>query len=181
MTTAQFKNLSKGFTLIELLVVIGILGILATALIATIDPFEQLKKTNDANLKNAAVEVANANLRYYTTHSKMPWHTGGVTGCGSGGSLATVQVVSDTGVVNPCVQGLIDDGELKSQFGDADFVQGLYLSGTTGNEVSVCFLTESKSLSRDSATVYTSGGETQSGCPVTGNAANTTCHWCAKL
>ena len=44
-----------GFTLIELLVVIGILGILAAALVATIDPFEQLKKADDAKIKNIAV------------------------------------------------------------------------------------------------------------------------------
>ena len=52
--TAQtnISKLQKGFTLIELLVVLGILGILATALVATIDPFEQLKKASDANVKN---------------------------------------------------------------------------------------------------------------------------------
>src|SRR5260221_10989419 len=64
---------SKGFTLIELLVVIGILGILASALVATIDPFEQLNKAQDANIKNVAVEFLNANIRYYTTHNAMPW------------------------------------------------------------------------------------------------------------
>jgi prepilin-type N-terminal cleavage/methylation domain-containing protein len=74
--TAWLKNLfksSKGFTLIELLVVIGILGVLAAALVATIDPFEQLKKATDANVKNTAVEFIDANIRYFTTHNAMPW------------------------------------------------------------------------------------------------------------
>ena len=43
MKSARMNLIQKGFTLIELLVVIGILGILATSLIATIDPFEQLR------------------------------------------------------------------------------------------------------------------------------------------
>jgi prepilin-type N-terminal cleavage/methylation domain-containing protein len=60
---STFKT-QAGFTLIELLVVIGILGILAAALIATIDPFEQLKKANDSSVKNVAVEFVNSNIRY---------------------------------------------------------------------------------------------------------------------
>src|SRR6185503_6667683 len=74
--SAQFlrkTQSSKGFTLIELLVVIGILGILATALVATIDPFEQLKKADDANVKNTAVEFTDANIRFYTTHNALAW------------------------------------------------------------------------------------------------------------
>src|SRR4051812_6427183 len=88
-----------GFTLIELLVVIGILGILASALVATIDPFEQLKKANDSNRKNVAVEFLNATLRYYTTHNALPWDTvanGGAncnTGAG-GADPASVQMSS---------------------------------------------------------------------------------------
>ena len=39
--------MKKGFTLIELLIVIAILGILAIALLATLDPFEQLRKSRD--------------------------------------------------------------------------------------------------------------------------------------
>ena len=37
-------RIQKGFTLIELLIVIALLGSLAVGLLATIDPFEQLKK-----------------------------------------------------------------------------------------------------------------------------------------
>ena len=51
-----FKN-SKGFTLIELLVVIGILGVLAAALIATIDPFEQIK-INEKIVKKLSMKEA---------------------------------------------------------------------------------------------------------------------------
>src|SRR3990167_3167776 len=74
-----FKG-TKGFTLIELLVVIGILGILAAALIATIDPFEQLKKGRDTTTRNTALEYLNALTRYYATHGAFPWDVG-VAGC----------------------------------------------------------------------------------------------------
>ncbi|MSU26267.1 MAG: type II secretion system protein, partial [Candidatus Levybacteria bacterium] len=64
---------NKGFTLIELLVVIGILGILVATLVATINPFEQIKKASDSNTKNVAVEYLNANIRYYTNHTEFPF------------------------------------------------------------------------------------------------------------
>jgi len=75
--------LQKGFTLIELLVVIGVLGILATGLLAAVDPFEQLKKARDANYRNAAIETLNAFTRYYATHGYFPWNSTGTipTGC----------------------------------------------------------------------------------------------------
>src|SRR6476619_6900438 len=85
------KSSSRGFTLIELLVVIGILGIMAAALVATIDPFEQLKKANDSDLQNEAVEFAGANVRYYTTHNALPWWTvaNGGAACYTGGTTLT--------------------------------------------------------------------------------------------
>src|SRR6266404_5357748 len=43
----MFKN-KKGFTLIELLVVIAVLGVLATVVIAAINPFQQLMKGRDS-------------------------------------------------------------------------------------------------------------------------------------
>src|SRR5260221_4087385 len=102
----------RGFTLIEVLVVIGILGVLAAALVATIDPFEQLKKANDANVKNTAVEFINANIRFYTTHSAMPW----APGQGSGdcvGNPTSKQLGKD---LTDCLVQLVHDGEIKSAF-----------------------------------------------------------------
>ncbi|MEK9178249.1 MAG: type II secretion system protein, partial [Patescibacteria group bacterium] len=80
----------KGFTLIELLVVIGILGVLVSALVATINPFEQIKKGDDATLKNVAAEMQTATLRYYTTHGGLPWDavlSGGDTNCTAEGAV----------------------------------------------------------------------------------------------
>ena len=53
----------KGFTLIELLIVIALLGALTIGLLATINPFEQLKKGRDTSNQNTATEFYNASLR----------------------------------------------------------------------------------------------------------------------
>jgi len=182
MKSAQTTILQKGFTLIELLVVIGILGILATALVATIDPFEQLKKASDSNLKNAAVEFANANLRYYTTHNAMPWHaTGGVAGCGTAGAISAVALDAATGA--PCVTGLIQDGELKDQFDDDDnLTSKIVLTGDATTEVNVCYLPTSKAEQRSPLTKFDSTGTERAAglCGVNGTDADN-CYWCAAL
>ena len=198
--TAQtnISKLQKGFTLIELLVVLGILGILATALVATIDPFEQLKKASDANVKNAAVELAEGSLRYYTTHNAMPWHpaaNGGVAGCGGAGTggitpqSATNQSVAVSGHGLECVNGLISDGELKQEFTTATTITTkLYLIGaasddaTNPNSVKVCYQPQSKSQQRDVNTTYNYAGADQSAANTCNSDGGTTnCYWCAKL
>src|SRR3990167_265507 len=82
------RKLSQGFTLIELLIVIGVLGILASGLLAAVDPFEQLKKARDANNRNAAVETLNAMTRYYATHGYLPWWSGAtIATCGTAATV----------------------------------------------------------------------------------------------
>jgi len=174
---------AKGFTLIELLVVIGILGILATALIATIDPFEQLRKANDSNVKNTMVEFLNANLRYYTTHSAMPWAPvtdGGYTGCGAPTanlgtvSTATLNVTGGT----ECVAGLIADGELKTSFTNASGILSKINISGAGNTATACYLPESKSGQRDPEAKYAKVGTVTTGCK-SQTSAGTDCYYCA--
>lgn len=68
--------MNKGFTLIELLIVIGILGIIATALIMTLNPVEQLKKTNDATRKSDLAQIKRALDMYYDDNGRYPASTG---------------------------------------------------------------------------------------------------------
>ncbi len=161
---------SAGFTLIELLVVIGILGVLAAALIATIDPFEQIKKANDANKKNVAVEFLNGNIRYYTTHNSMPW--------GDNASCASTGTLSDVSAVN-CLTTLVTDGELKAAFTTATNVLQHVVYFGAANEVTACFLPESKSQQRDPNTKYNSSGQLTTGCAGQSGGTATNCYWCS--
>lgn len=177
-------NRRSGFTLIELLIVIGILGILATGLLAAVDPFEQLKKARDTNKRNAVVELHNGFIRYYATHGDLPWDdTGADAACQE--NFTTARVVSDT-AADACVDELISDGELKEDFvsalgGDAD---DIYISSADAVSVAVCFSPTSKAIFNDSATKYDNLGQTGvASCSASAKESvtpGTTCFWCAK-
>lgn len=183
MKSARHTIINKGFTLIELLVVIGILGILATALVATIDPFEQLRKAQDSNVKNAAVEFLNANLRYYTTHNAMPWAAvaeGGYTGCGANAGSIANQRLDQTGG-SECMDGLIDDGELKQGFSDAvNITQEIFVTGGD-NTVTACYQPQSKSGQNDPNTKYDSSGTEEAAGTCKSQDGAQDCYYCTSL
>lgn len=178
------RKSSSGFTLIELLVVIGILGILAAALIATIDPFEQLKKATDANIKNTLVEYISVDIRYYTTHNAMPWNDTAntayqpacSTAAGFTGGLPTSATLAS--LTANCLGALINDGELKTSFTNATgILTSILVSGTT-NSVTACFQPQSRAQRNDPNTKWNSAGSaTVAGCP---NATLTTCYYCSQ-
>ena len=64
---------AKGFTLVELLIVIALLGIIATIVIAAINPLEQANRSTDAGMKADASQIVSAVQRYYVSHGKFPW------------------------------------------------------------------------------------------------------------
>jgi prepilin-type N-terminal cleavage/methylation domain-containing protein len=177
-----FKQ-KKGFTLIELLVVIGILGILAAALIATIDPFEQLNKAQDANTKNTLVEFIDANVRYYTTHNQLPWNDASnikATDCVAKAGVITTggwNLSNDTSA-NGCIGALVYDGELKSGFSTVtNILNQIYVTGTATN-VTACYAPKSKAQRNASDTTNNSIGDASlAGCP---NPTATSCYWCSK-
>lgn len=187
LSTARY--LQKGFTLIELLVVIGILGILAAALVATIDPFEQLKKASDSKIKNIAVEFQTANVRYYTTHGAFPWNDPGNSDANCIGleALSPFSTSLDTVEMGACIQNsLIAEGELKQSFdtNPAD-MEKVYVNWDASDSTNmiVCFGPESKSQKAAPDALYTSTGALNASCPnanqPSGNPA-TSCHWCTQ-
>ncbi len=166
----KMRKLSKGFTLIELLIVIGVLGILASGLLAAVDPFEQLKKARDANNRNAAVETLNALTRYYATHGVLPWWST-VTTCGTTAATFDPLRVTESGYphnflklanttsadynanVNACItDSVIADGELKSGF-FSGLSATLYLASGSKTGVIVCYAPEGKALRNDTTAV----------------------------
>jgi len=151
---------SRGFTLIELLIVIALLGALAVGLLATIDPFEQLKKGKDTSLRNTVSEFYNANLRYYSTKGVFPWT----------GPLSMVGV--DT--LSAEVDKLITMGELKNRFMDlagTDNLAKIFVTSTGAEHLVVCYQPESKAFQQDANTIYgQDGGEPSGTCKSDPNA-----------
>jgi prepilin-type N-terminal cleavage/methylation domain-containing protein len=172
----------KGFTLVELLIVIAILGIMAAALIATIDPIEQVRKAQDTDMKEKAVEFLNANTRYFTTHNALPWFTvaNGGANCNTAGSTVATLALSN---LSACVTTLISDGELKQGFSNASNLSQITVTNpnpqTNGvSDTTVCFLPQSKSQQKDANTRYNQNGSTGTSCKSIGGTNS--CYWCAQ-
>lgn len=194
MKLFKFFKSQKGFTLIELLVVIGVLGILATGLLATIDPLEQFRKGADSNRKTTALELGNALTRYYAVHGTTPWDTtaNGGAGCNGGVAPAPTRVsnVGGTTAFNDCLTTLTNEGELKGSFQTQySILNRLWVIDTTpanstAKSFSICFDPESKSESKKPETKFAgaanNGGPTS---PLASTCDPTTsdiCYWCAQ-
>lgn len=171
------KSFQKGFTLIELLVVIGILGILAAALVATIDPFEQLNKASDARRENTLVEFQNGLLRYYTIKGTMPWEDP-VDNC-NGGVAPAALALATTGTESDCVTALIDQGELKTSYANSPDLEDIFITETGPNAATMCYMPSSKSKQRDPNTNFDNDGSAPTAqCKSTGGSAD--CYWCTQ-
>jgi len=67
------RNTKFGFTLVELLIVIALIGILAGAIVATLNPVEQVNKARDARYDNETAELLAGIERYYASLQEYPW------------------------------------------------------------------------------------------------------------
>jgi prepilin-type N-terminal cleavage/methylation domain-containing protein len=72
----RFRN-QVGFTMIELLVVIAVIGVLAVAVLSSINPIEQINKGRDTRTRSDAAQLINAVDRYYALQEKYPWNVAG--------------------------------------------------------------------------------------------------------
>lgn len=71
----SYLKASAGFTMIELLVVISVIGILAVAVLSSINPIEQINKGRDTRTRTDAANLINASDRYFAIHEVYPWNT----------------------------------------------------------------------------------------------------------
>ncbi len=71
---------NAGFTMIELLVVIAVIGVLAVAVLSSINPIEQINKGRDTRSRSDAAQLISAVDRYFSIHEKYPWNEDDVSG-----------------------------------------------------------------------------------------------------
>lgn len=163
----------KGFTLIELLIVIALLGALAVGLLASVDPFEQLKKGRDTSTRNTAAEFYNSLIRYYAQRAMFAWSvtTDAITATGQTTTLDKLTA---------SISEIAAAGELKKDFytlaGSGNLAK-ISVSWPESEKVVVCFNPESKAFRNDQNTIYNGTGATQATdvCP---KATSTGCYVC---
>jgi len=152
------KVLIKGFTLVELLIVMALIAILAAALVATLDPIEQINKARDARITNDSAEVLAGIERFYASIQEYPWEgwqddvssndaVGYHSGMNGMGICGSVNERNDTGedsdaIATTCnststtgdVGVLIDAKELKGAFANKAEFQNMIASPTDWGE-----------------------------------------------
>jgi len=132
MKTARFL-MEKGFTLVELLIVIALIGVLAVAVLAAINPLEQLNRARDTGMESDASQLLAAIDRYYATQEEFPWVTIGLAAGGTDSNDADYGFVSSkeipVGICGDlgCTIGglLLDQFELKTEFLNRRFIKAL--------------------------------------------------------
>lgn len=123
MRLNQKRN--SAFTLVELLIVIALLGVLAAAVLAAINPLEQANRARDSRMRSDASQLLAAIDRYYVAQDHFPWVTD-TSGYDDGdefgfftASNPLVGICADA----DCANGLlITNNELKTEFTDRDFI-----------------------------------------------------------
>jgi len=132
MKTARFL-LEKGFTLVELLIVIALIGVLAVAVLAAINPLEQLNRARDTGMESDASQLLAAIDRFYAAQEKFPWVYQPGAGCDNcqtdnddlfGFVSADDPAVGVCDIANCDTDGvLLDQLELKSEFLNRKFIE----------------------------------------------------------
>ncbi len=109
---------SSGFTMIELLVVIAVIGVLAVAVLSSINPIEQINKGRDTRLRSDAAQLINAVDRYFAIHEVYPWNetTDTYTATSTEYEAEYVFTGSDAGDDWDWVDVLVSTAEVKEGF-----------------------------------------------------------------
>lgn len=133
-----FRHLLRqaGFTMIELLVVIAVIGVLAVAVLSSINPIEQINKGRDTRTRSDAAQLINAVDRYYATQEKYPWNDE-LYACGLGAASCPLTVAQEdpsaefptdfpVGVCDPVDTGTAGEGTCQ-----LDPTNGAWMDGLT--------------------------------------------------
>ena len=93
LKTVNCRRWRHGFTLIELLVVIGILGILAAAVLVAVNPAKRQRQARDSSRKTNIGTLAHALDAYYVSRGNGYYPT--PDGCGTSGGLTALTTSGD--------------------------------------------------------------------------------------
>lgn len=148
---------TAGFTMIELLVVIAVIGVLAVAILSSINPIEQINKGRDTRTRSDAAQLISAVERYFAVQEIYPWvgddYGSGVLANNDAAFYADSSTVADAALNDgEFVDDLADSEEVKTAFinrigGD----QGIHIFKGTGvnSQVYACFTPVSQAFQED--------------------------------
>lgn len=151
----------RGFTMIELLIVIAVLGVLAIAVLAAINPIEQINRGRDTGNRSDAEQLLSAVDRYNASQMVWPWQDAS----DEPAAVAWTRVTTTTPAGSTCamLSNLRYDAsdvscpgtdEIKQTFvnriTDARY-NSLYIEygGASGDSVYVCFSPQSMSFGQE--------------------------------
>ena len=151
------KLSAKGFTLIELLIVIAVLGILAVAVLAAINPIEQINRSRDTGSRSDAEQLIGAIDRFYASKGYYPWVNSPTSAYTLGWTPVDASWVDDKpSEPTPVLSKLSQAGteEIKASFVSRISASGyntlyIYNKGVPGSSTYVCFKPKSGSFSDD--------------------------------
>jgi len=152
-----FKRASTaGFTMIELLVVIAVIGVLAVAVLSSINPIEQINKGRDTRTRSDAAQLINASDRYFAIQEFYPWNRTSAT-------YTTADTDFDSEFDFDGVTGtpdwawtdeLVSTAEVKAGFAnrlDTERVHYVYKAAGSNATVYVCFQPNSQAFQLEAA------------------------------
>ncbi len=164
--------------MIELLIVIAVLGILAVAVLASINPIEQINRGRDTGSRSDAEQLISAVDRFYAAKGFYPWMTNGasnntwtdpVGGVSSDNLLELNAPGTTVGVDAVDILDVLSSGgtaEIKASFAsrivdsNASNYLSIYNSGVSGESTYVCFVPKSASFREEAWTRCTDAAHT---------------------
>jgi len=148
--------------MIELLIVIAVLGILAIAVLAAINPIEQINRGKDTGSRSDAEQLIGAVDRFYTANGYYPWRIG-ATDTEANGSTPTGWIAVGNNWVDTAGASILDKlsaggtAEIKASFvkritDPAYNTLFVYNNGTQGDSTYVCFAPKSANFVTEAKT-----------------------------